>query len=136
MYNKFQNFFHPFNWQCSSIEFIRIHFSLLNSKFSFIVILLQHEITPSIRHRHPNYPVIGVNTIESECKCRCSRPFFNVLDSTASVANVSGCLYPCHSPEQSLKDQRFLTAWITTWFDNLYLSFSPKLQHSVGDDNY
>uniref|UniRef100_A0AAF5PT19 Frizzled/Smoothened family membrane region containing protein n=1 Tax=Wuchereria bancrofti TaxID=6293 RepID=A0AAF5PT19_WUCBA len=78
-------------------------------------------ITSSIRNRHPNYPIIGINTIEGECKCRCSRPFFNVLGSPASVANVSGCLYPCHSPEQSLKDQKFLTAWITTWSGTCFI---------------
>ncbi|VDK86491.1 unnamed protein product, partial [Onchocerca ochengi] len=80
--------------------------------------LTDSEIISSVRHHHP---VIGINTVEGECKCRCSRPFYSVLDSTASVANVSGCLYPCHSPEKSLKDQRFLTTWITTWSGTCFI---------------
>lgn len=108
---KFE-YFYPSNDFVHQIYFI---FNLISS-LTLLSVLLQSGITSSIRHHHPNYPIIGINTFEGECKCRCSRPFFSVLDSPASVANVSGCLYPCHSPEQSLKDQRFLTAWITTWY--------------------
>uniref|UniRef100_A0A0N5CRM2 G_PROTEIN_RECEP_F2_4 domain-containing protein n=1 Tax=Thelazia callipaeda TaxID=103827 RepID=A0A0N5CRM2_THECL len=62
---------------------------------------LQSDTDSSIHFPYPNrHPVIGINSIESECSCRCRKPFHHVPDSPSTVANVSGCIYPCHTPDR------------------------------------
>lgn len=77
--------------------------------------LFQWDTEETVHHRIPNRPVIGIDNFPEQCTCKCIPPFQSIPHSPASVANLSGCLYPCHSPEINPADHKFLTAWIATW---------------------
>ncbi|MFH4977638.1 hypothetical protein AB6A40_004347 [Gnathostoma spinigerum] len=72
-------------------------------------------------NRHESTAVIGIDTVDEHCKCRCVRPFHVVSEDISSVGNVSGCSYPCYSPALDMNDQKFLSTWLAVWSGTCFI---------------
>uniref|UniRef100_A0A914PYK3 Uncharacterized protein n=1 Tax=Panagrolaimus davidi TaxID=227884 RepID=A0A914PYK3_9BILA len=61
-------------------------------------------------------PIIGIDIIDTQCECRCVKPFHVTEFGHYKVHNVSNCAYSCRSSALSRKaDQIFMDNWITAW---------------------
>lgn len=59
------------------------------------------------------YPLFNLGN--NQCSCQCVHPFHSVPERHSSVANVSGCAYPCYTLTDDIHNKNFITAWIAIW---------------------
>lgn len=68
---------------------------------------------PSTLDDERRYPLFNLGN--AQCSCQCVHPFQSVPDKTLSVANVTGCAYPCYTLTDDVHNKNFITAWIAIW---------------------